>query len=414
MKKIITLLVAAFIVAGVFAQAPNKMSYQAVIRDAGGALVASHAVGVKVSVLQGSSSGTAVYVEIHAATTNANGLVSLEIGGGTAITGTVAGIDWATGPYFIKTETDPAGGVSYSITGTSELLSVPYALSAGNSKWSANGNDISNTNSGNVGIGTARPAAKLDIAGGNWDLTNTEGDFRVGDSLYRLKIGVAVDGGGAGDAGIMQYGQAGGYNVLSLGAQGHKILYVNGTTQRVGIGTDAPSSSLDVHGSFSLLDGSQGTGKILTSDANGLATWSAGVGFRASGSTSGTIGASTNYLIYGTEQYDDGNGYNFTTGVYTVPVTGVYLLTASAEFIAYSGYTSGYVSFGFETNGTVSFDIEEAAPNTLGGWSLSRSTTMKLTAGTTVKVRLFNGLAGGTLSSTSNPNYSEFSAAKLY
>lgn len=130
MKNLFTFFAAVVLTANVFAQAPQKMSYQAVIRNSSNALVSSTAVSMRISILQGSTSGTAVYVETQAATTNANGLVSIEIGAGTVVTGTFAGIDWSAGPYFIKTETDPAGGTTYSITGTSQLLSVPYALSA--------------------------------------------------------------------------------------------------------------------------------------------------------------------------------------------------------------------------------------------------------------------------------------------
>ncbi len=112
-----------------FGQSPNGMSYQAVIRDASDNLITDTQVGMQISILQGSASGTAVYVETQEPTTNANGLVSIEIGAGT--TGDdFSAIDWANGPYFIKTETDPAGGISYTITGTSQLLSVPYALHA--------------------------------------------------------------------------------------------------------------------------------------------------------------------------------------------------------------------------------------------------------------------------------------------
>jgi hypothetical protein len=136
MKKLYTVLASLLFTASVFlpqqasAQAPEKMSYQAVIRDANNKLVISQAVGMKISILQTTSTGTAVYVETQTPTTNANGLVSIEIGGGTAVTGTFAAIYWANGPYFIKTETDPAGGTSYTITGTSQILSVPYAQHA--------------------------------------------------------------------------------------------------------------------------------------------------------------------------------------------------------------------------------------------------------------------------------------------
>lgn len=130
MKKIITVCAVLLMTASVFAQAPEKMSYQAVVRDGSNALVSSTAVGMQISILQGSASGTAVYVETQTPTSNANGLVSLEIGAGTVVSGTFNTIDWANGPYFIKTETDPTGGTSYTITSTSQLLSVPYALHA--------------------------------------------------------------------------------------------------------------------------------------------------------------------------------------------------------------------------------------------------------------------------------------------
>ncbi|MBI2966488.1 MAG: collagen-like protein [Bacteroidetes bacterium] len=122
-----------FTMTGLFGQAPNKMTYQAIIRDGSNLLVTSLPVGMQVSILQGSSTGTAVFVETHTATTNINGLVTLEIGTGTPVTGTIGAIDWSAGPYFIKTETDPTGGTTYTITGTTELLSVPYAF------WAASG-----------------------------------------------------------------------------------------------------------------------------------------------------------------------------------------------------------------------------------------------------------------------------------
>lgn len=113
------------------AQPPQKMSYQMVVRNSSNVLVSNQAVGVKISLLQGSATGTAVFVETHTPTTNANGLASLIIGNGTTVTGSFASVDWANGPYFIKTETDPAGGINYTITGNSQLMSVPYALFAG-------------------------------------------------------------------------------------------------------------------------------------------------------------------------------------------------------------------------------------------------------------------------------------------
>lgn len=130
MKKIITICAAIIMTASLWAQSPEKMSYQAVVRDGSNNLVTSSAVGMQISILQGSPSGTAVYTETQTPTTNANGLVSIEIGGGTVVSGDFSTIDWANDSYFIKTETDPTGGTSYTITDTSQLLSVPYALHA--------------------------------------------------------------------------------------------------------------------------------------------------------------------------------------------------------------------------------------------------------------------------------------------
>ena len=130
MNKFYTFLAAILLTTSTFAQAPEKMSYQAVVRNSSDALVTNQAVGMRISILQTTATGTAVYVETQTPTTNINGLVGLEIGTGTPVTGTFAGIDWATGPYFIKTETDPTGSTTYTITGTSQLMSVPYALHA--------------------------------------------------------------------------------------------------------------------------------------------------------------------------------------------------------------------------------------------------------------------------------------------
>ena len=131
MKKFLTFSTAVLLMASVFAQSPEKMSYQAVIRDASDNLITDTQIGMQISILQGSASGTAVYVETQVPTTNANGLVSLEIGAGTVESGDFATIDWANGPYFIKTETAvEAPLTTYTITGTSQLLSVPYALHA--------------------------------------------------------------------------------------------------------------------------------------------------------------------------------------------------------------------------------------------------------------------------------------------
>ena len=132
------------------AQAPQKMSYQAVIRNSNNSLIVSTTIGIKVSVLQGSANGTVTYSETQIQNTNINGLVSLEIGMGTALIGTFSSINWANGPYFIQTEVDPNGGVNYSVMGVTELISVPYALYSANAQVSGFSHYIGETFNGGV------------------------------------------------------------------------------------------------------------------------------------------------------------------------------------------------------------------------------------------------------------------------
>jgi uncharacterized protein (TIGR02145 family) len=146
MKKILITLALLVATTMLLAQAPQKFSYQGVIRDAAGNLVRNAPVGVRVSILKNSTEGVAVYCETHRQTTNANGLLTLTIGNGTVVGGEMAAIDWADGPYFLKTETDITGGSNYTLVGAQQLLSVPYALYAGSTTnaFSGDYNDLSN------------------------------------------------------------------------------------------------------------------------------------------------------------------------------------------------------------------------------------------------------------------------------
>lgn len=127
MKK--TLLILALIVSSVtFAQSPEGINYQAVIRDNAGMVLPNTNVGIKIGILQGSATGTAVYEESFAPTTSDFGLVNLVIGAGTLISGDFTTIDWSAGPYFLELSADETGGTSYALLGTQQLMSVPYAL----------------------------------------------------------------------------------------------------------------------------------------------------------------------------------------------------------------------------------------------------------------------------------------------
>lgn len=145
MRSTIAVILISCFLAGAFnlsAQSPEKFNYQAVVRDASGNVLVSQSVSFRMSILQGSVDGAAVYVETHTATSNAHGQVSLSIGSGTPVSGTFTGISWAGSSHFLKTEMDAAGGTSYVLMGTTQLLSVPYALYA---KTSGSGISLSDT-----------------------------------------------------------------------------------------------------------------------------------------------------------------------------------------------------------------------------------------------------------------------------
>jgi Arc/MetJ-type ribon-helix-helix transcriptional regulator len=132
MRRIILSITIIFFSVVLVAQTPQRMSYQAVVRNSDNKLITNQKIGMRISILQGSSNGQVVYSEKQSPATNENGLVSFEIGGGSVVSGDFSAIDWSKGPFFVKTETDPSadGGTSYSITGVSQLLSTPYALYA--------------------------------------------------------------------------------------------------------------------------------------------------------------------------------------------------------------------------------------------------------------------------------------------
>ncbi|MCB9168881.1 MAG: beta-propeller fold lactonase family protein [Flavobacteriales bacterium] len=212
------------------AQAPEAFSYQAVARDAGGDALTNTTVGVQFQLHQSTAGGTVVYAETHSPTTNALGLFTVEVGNGTPGTGTFASIDWSAGPYFLEVGLDPAGGSSYTSVGTQQLLSVPYALHA---------TDVTNKDDADA------------------DPTNELQTITFANDSLALSDGGKVDMSPLRDDD--DWTRAG------------DTLYTMGT--RVGIGTPTPDTTLHVVGGLKLQDGTQADKRLLTSDADGNASW---------------------------------------------------------------------------------------------------------------------------------------------
>jgi hypothetical protein len=245
MKNFFISIVAFCLLVTVSAQSPQKLSYQAVVRNSAGKLIQNSGVGVRISILQGSLNGPVVYTETHHAITNVNGLVALEIGGGTTV-GNFSAINWANGPYFLKSETDPSGGTVYNITGISQLLSVPYALHAltADNGFSGDYNDLTNKpvidgsetkiQAGNrvtvTGTGTTEIPYVISSAGNGYPLYAkttiiSSQTWIVPSAVSKIKVELWGAAGGGGGAGAYSYsynlnnggdGGSGGYARLEM------------------------------------------------------------------------------------------------------------------------------------------------------------------------------------------------------
>lgn len=169
MKHYLILIVCLIICSIAYAQAPQSFQYQAVVRDVNGNALTNQSVSFQLSIISGVLPGNVEYVETHTATTNAFGVVTLAVGSGIPITNLFSDIDWSISPCYLKVEADLGTGLINM--GTTQLLSVPYAMyaqnagNAGDTLWNLNGNNIYNKNSRNVGIGINAPPGKLVVQG---------------------------------------------------------------------------------------------------------------------------------------------------------------------------------------------------------------------------------------------------------
>ncbi len=239
MKKLLQCIVGIIICLNVAAQTPQKMSFQAVIRNASNNLIINTTVGMRISVLKDSINGTAVYVESQTPTSNSNGLITIAVGTGTIVSGSFSSINWATGVYFIKTETDPTGGTSYTISGTQQLMTVPYAFYAENSGdtslWRKNGSSIY-YNKGKVGIGVASPNSWLELAGTSLNQSTFKANGYVTDNPGDPAIGTIrglADGGAIFEISKAQ-GASRNWGLIRIGVDGN-LANIFGANGNIGI-----------------------------------------------------------------------------------------------------------------------------------------------------------------------------------
>ncbi|MBP9792606.1 MAG: hypothetical protein KBC56_01245 [Flavobacterium sp.] len=414
MKRIITIITMSLFATSMLAQAPQKMSYQAIVRNGSDVLVANASVGMRISVLQGTANGTAVYVETQNASTNANGLVTLEIGAGTVVSGTFASISWGTNAYFIKTETDPTGGTNYTIVGTSQFLSVPYALFAANSgsstnNWTTTGVNIANNNTGNVGIGTGAtvPSSLLTVKKNGIGFTQE-------DATGFSKIGFYTDGSSA-------WLQTHSNNDLTFSTNnGVAQMTLQTVTGNLGIGVEAPAQRLEVAGktkttNLQVTTGA-GAGKILTSDAVGNATWqtssnpSSNTGVLISKFGTQIIpNATPTKVLFNQENHDPSNAFNNSTGEWTIPSTGFYHMNATVTFTGITASASGSLGIDIYINGAAL--KKRFYPINIGAISIELDAP--LVAGDIISVYVGQG-TGSDKEINAQSVYSYFSGYRIY
>ncbi len=250
MKKLFFYLLLFAAIQNNYAQVPQKFNYQGVCRDTAGAVIKNQNIGIKISILQGSPAGTAVYSEKHITLSDSRGIFSIVVGGGTVLSGNISSINWGGDIYFVKTEIDQTGGNNFQFIGTSQLLSVPYSLysetTGDTSAWKKNGSNIYFGDS--VGIGTPSPNSKFEVIGNSrfvgGDVTLVNNNFLLtnGDSVnvwgsYTRKNIIATGF----DSGLSK-------DFLNIGIPGSSTAVYRFPDGNVGIGTAAPSQKLSVSG----------------------------------------------------------------------------------------------------------------------------------------------------------------------
>ncbi|MBN1337924.1 MAG: tail fiber domain-containing protein [Bacteroidales bacterium] len=313
MKTTGFLLVVFFLTTSLFSQSPQAFKYQAVARDINGDLLTNQNVSFRVSILQGSPSGTAVYVETHSTTTNDYGLTGLEIGRGTLVSGVFSNINWETGSHFLQVEMDETGGTNYQLTGTSELLSVPYSLYSASAPpdndWTVSGTKMYSAVTGNVGIGTSTPETDLNI----YSDADYQGlTLQTGDNTFSQGLRFRNSGGayswhlyrknaGSNTADLV-FANGSSTDITTLT---DRITFKNGG--KVGIGTSTPAQQLSVIGRVRAASATDETehAEIFHDGSNSFLNW-AGDGnleFRYNNSALASVYQSGNFHINADKAY---------------------------------------------------------------------------------------------------------------
>lgn len=296
MKHILTTLIFSFSLFTSLAQAPQMMTYQAVIRDAGGSLISNSTIGFEFNILQGSPGGSQVFTETNTATTNDNGLLTYEIGSSLTMN-----VNWGNGPHFLEANIDPTGGSNYTITSTTQLLSVPYSLYAEEAALATN---VVNDNVDDADSDPANELQTLSVSG--VDLTLSNGNTVALPSTGNT-LDQAYDQGGAGTGRFITV-DAGEVELTTATTSGIALRVENTNT-----GTAMLADATNTANTFSTIQSSTNSN---SSAASAIIGNSNGAAWGVSGQVQAT--ASAESAVYGSNLRTTG-GY----GVYGIGVNGV-------------------------------------------------------------------------------------------
>ena len=340
MKNLFTFLAVVLFTATLWAQAPEKINYQAVIKNSSGELMGNQSLGIQIEILEDNESGTPVYTETHAITTNASGLVNLAIGEGTT-SDDFSAIEWGTTDHFIKISIDTDGGTSYEHFGTSQLLSVPYALHANTTE--------------NVPDNSITSVKIL-----NGEVSNDDVSFNYAASSSKGGPATSIANNSVTSATI-----------------------VNGTVQNIDLRDGATLLEiLDDDGSGSGLDADRLDGQ------NGSYYYTPKVAFLAYNSASDIITNPGTWVKveFNSEIFNIGNAFNNATDKFIAPCDGVYHFTFKLSL----GINASYINTGYSVNGGNSETIDfKENMNPLTGFSYLRmkgSFTLRLNSGDSVSI----------------------------
>jgi hypothetical protein len=283
-KTLFVLLLLAATAFTIKCQVPEKFNYQATIRNSSGELLVSKDIKVKISILKSDIMGQSVYTETHAVKTTDKGIITLHIGAGNSSDDLVM-VDWYNGPYFMKVEVDAEGGDDFVELGTSEILSVPYAIAAGKA-GSVEWNQIENKPSGVTGSYmdlSDKPVIPTLLS----DLTNDAGFINTAELPLSLSDNsVSIQKATSSQNGYLSSAD---WNIFNnkISSQwnysGNNIYYNEG---HVGIGTNNPSYRLNVVSTSSDYD-NESRNIVLIQNLSASNSAFAGLGIRADDNSHG-------------------------------------------------------------------------------------------------------------------------------